>query len=146
MYRVFHCRILLSLHLTTQRSYCFRASRYCDKRSFDTNPIFIIWTWYFFFFAFVTSRLLMTVPLIDIEEFVETTIVLKKDKKNELGISVVGGSDTYLVGSPLLNYFYIGKESSIHAHITIALFWRMVRKFVIVGIMLNTPKKCVLRL
>ncbi|XP_013781540.2 multiple PDZ domain protein-like, partial [Limulus polyphemus] len=31
-----------------------------------------------------------------IEDFVETTIVLKKDKNNELGISVTGGNDTYL--------------------------------------------------
>ncbi|GAB6020815.1 hypothetical protein CHUAL_003471 [Chamberlinius hualienensis] len=38
----------------------------------------------------------LNIPLIEIEEFVETTIVLKKDKKNEFGISVVGGSDTYL--------------------------------------------------
>ncbi|XP_076322537.1 inaD-like protein isoform X2 [Tachypleus tridentatus] len=34
-------------------------------------------------------------PLSNIQDFVETTIVLKKDK-NELGISVAGGSDTYL--------------------------------------------------
>ena len=33
-----------------------------------------------------------------IQEFVETSIVLKKDKNNELGISIVGGIDTYLVG------------------------------------------------
>ncbi|GFU14028.1 multiple PDZ domain protein [Nephila pilipes] len=35
--------------------------------------------------------------LSNIQEFVETTIVLKKDKKNELGISIAGGSDSYLV-------------------------------------------------
>ncbi|XP_015928089.1 multiple PDZ domain protein isoform X2 [Parasteatoda tepidariorum] len=34
--------------------------------------------------------------LSNIQEFVETTIVLKKDKKNELGISIAGGSDSYL--------------------------------------------------
>lgn len=33
----------------------------------------------------------------NVQEFVETTIVLKKDKKNELGISIAGGSDSYLV-------------------------------------------------
>ena len=33
----------------------------------------------------------------NIQEFVETTIVLKKDKKNELGISIAGGHDSYLV-------------------------------------------------
>ncbi|XP_035207680.1 multiple PDZ domain protein-like isoform X1 [Stegodyphus dumicola] len=34
--------------------------------------------------------------LSNIQEFVETTIVLKKDKKNELGFSIAGGSDSYL--------------------------------------------------
>ncbi|CAL1295097.1 unnamed protein product [Larinioides sclopetarius] len=34
--------------------------------------------------------------LSNIQEFVETTIVLKKDKKNELGISIAGGHDSYL--------------------------------------------------
>ncbi|KAG8198754.1 hypothetical protein JTE90_023517 [Oedothorax gibbosus] len=34
--------------------------------------------------------------LSNIQEFVEQTIVLKKDKKNELGISIAGGSDSYL--------------------------------------------------
>ncbi|XP_074594001.1 uncharacterized protein LOC141849534 isoform X2 [Brevipalpus obovatus] len=34
--------------------------------------------------------------IIGIPEFVETSIVLRKDKNNELGISIAGGSDTYL--------------------------------------------------
>ncbi|XP_067134472.1 multiple PDZ domain protein-like isoform X1 [Centruroides vittatus] len=34
--------------------------------------------------------------LSNIQDFVETTIVLKKDKKSELGISIAGGNDTYL--------------------------------------------------
>jgi hypothetical protein len=37
------------------------------------------------------------VALSNIQDFVETTVVLRKDKKNELGISIVGGNDTYLV-------------------------------------------------
>lgn len=42
--------------------------------------------------------------LSNIQEFVETTIVLKKDKKNELGISIAGGHDSYLVSfSSFLN-------------------------------------------
>ncbi|XP_054167322.1 multiple PDZ domain protein-like [Oppia nitens] len=36
------------------------------------------------------------IALSNIQEFVETTVVLRKDKKNELGISIVGGNDTYL--------------------------------------------------
>ena len=39
----------------------------------------------------------MRTALSNIQEFVETTVVLRKDKKNELGISIVGGNDTYLV-------------------------------------------------
>lgn len=39
------------------------------------------------------------VAISQIQEFVETSIVLKKDKNNELGISIIGGSDTYLVSS-----------------------------------------------
>ncbi|GFY58191.1 multiple PDZ domain protein [Trichonephila inaurata madagascariensis] len=39
---------------------------------------------------------ILYVALSNIQEFVETTIVLKKDKKNELGISIAGGSDSYL--------------------------------------------------
>ncbi|GBL85270.1 Multiple PDZ domain protein [Araneus ventricosus] len=38
----------------------------------------------------------LPVALSNIQEFVETTIVLKKDKKNELGISIAGGHDSYL--------------------------------------------------
>jgi len=37
------------------------------------------------------------VALSNIQDFVETTVVLRKDKKNELGISIVGGNETYLV-------------------------------------------------
>jgi hypothetical protein len=37
------------------------------------------------------------VALSNIQDFVETAVVLRKDKKNELGISIVGGNDTYLV-------------------------------------------------
>ncbi|CAM1303702.1 Uncharacterised protein r2_g1350 [Pycnogonum litorale] len=37
-----------------------------------------------------------SVPLTTIKDFVETTIVIKKDENHELGISVVGGIDTYL--------------------------------------------------
>ena len=42
------------------------------------------------------------IALSNIQEFVETTVVLRKDKKNELGISIVGGNDTYLVRVPSL--------------------------------------------
>ena len=43
------------------------------------------------------------IALSNIQEFAETTVVLRKDKKNELGISIVGGNDT-LFGecSPLI--------------------------------------------
>lgn len=40
--------------------------------------------------------------LSNIQDFVETTIVLRKDKKNQLGISIVGGNDTYLVSKQQL--------------------------------------------
>ncbi|XP_023228311.1 multiple PDZ domain protein-like [Centruroides vittatus] len=36
------------------------------------------------------------IALSTIQDFLETTIVIRKDKKNELGITVSGGSDTYL--------------------------------------------------
>ena len=42
------------------------------------------------------------VAISQIQEFVETSIVLKKDKNNELGISIIGGSDTYLVSTNTL--------------------------------------------
>jgi len=32
-----------------------------------------------------------------IQEFVETSIVLRKDQSNQLGINITGGIDTYLV-------------------------------------------------
>ena len=60
------------------------------------------------------------IALSNIQEFVETTVVLRKDKKNELGISIVGGNDTYLVSIPIP----LTIINQIYAHFSDKIFFK----------------------
>ncbi|XP_076352628.1 ligand of Numb protein X 2-like [Tachypleus tridentatus] len=70
-----------------------------------------------------------------IEDFVDTTIVLKKDN-NELGISVTGGNDTYLeaiVVTDVLRYgaaFQDGRLKRGDALLAISRIILLVSKFI----------------